>query len=182
MSEIFLSRNFEPKGSQEFFLDNSVLLFAFAPIGGYNQKVQNSVARFLGDCKRIGSGLHVTSLVLSEFTGKVFRDFWDEYKSKPENAGKDSLKKDYRSSKDFKENAEAINAAVKNILKLCSRFPDSFHSINVDVILENHLYVDFNDAYFIELCNEKDWIIVSRDKDIINSAFRVNPVLSFLDV
>lgn len=182
MSKIYLSRDFAPKGSQEFFIDNSVLLFAFAPVGNYNQKIQKAVDRFLADCRTVGAGLHVTSLVISEFTGKVFRDFWEDYKSKPENVGKDSLKKDYRQSVDFKENIAAINSAVKNIIKLCGRYPDNFNSIDMNSVLTNHISVDYNDAYFIQLCNEKDWIIVSRDNDIINNKLRENPVVSFLDL
>jgi len=47
--------------------------------------------------------------------------------------------------------------------------------------MENTNYVDYNDAYFIELANRKNWIIVTRDRDIIESKMRTTPVLSFLD-
>lgn len=182
MSKIYNYRGFEPKASQNFFLDNSVLLFAFAPIGNYNQKTQNAITRFLDDSRRVGSGLYITSLVVSEFTGKVFRDFWDEWKLKPENAGKTSLKKHYRESNDFKTDIEAISAAVKQMCKLTSKFPDNFQNIDFNNILDNFLSIDYNDAYFIELCNSNDWIIVSRDNDIINNPKRSNPALSFLGI
>lgn len=179
-SDIIPWKGFEPKGSQEFLIDNSVLLLAYAPIGSYHLKSQEAVTNFLERCKTVNAGLNVTSLVIAEFVNKVFRDFWEEWKAEPDNAGKDSLKKHYRQSTEFRENSEVINASVKNILKLCNRFPDSFNSINIDSILNSNTEIDFNDAYFIELCNLKQWIIVSRDTDIINSKSRLNPVLSFL--
>ena len=181
MNDIYSYRTLEPKRSQEFLIDNSVLLYPFAPIGNYNIKLQSSISRFFQICKTVNSGVHTTSLVISEFYNKVLKDFFEDYKLQKENAGKTSLKNDYRKCEHFKDDIDAINGAVKSILKVCTRFSDDFNSINIDHILNNTMTTDFNDAYFIELANQKNWIIVTRDKDIINNPFRKTPVLSFLD-
>lgn len=182
MNKVYSWKDFEPKATHEFLFDNSVLLFPFAPIGNYSEKTQKSISRFLATAKSSNCGLHTTSLNVAEFQNKVFQDFFHEWKIKPENVGK-KLKGEngYRNSSGFENDILAINSAVKNILKLFNRFPDNFNSINVNAILDNTFSIDFNDAYLIELCNQNNWIIVTRDRDIIDNKDRTNPVLSFLD-
>lgn len=182
MSNIVYSyKDFEPKQSHEYLIDNSVLLYPFAPIGNYNSKLQTKISSFLVTARSVGAGVHTTSLVLSEFYNKVLKDFFEEFKQKPENVGKTSLKKDYRPSKNYKSDVSALTSQVKAILKICNRFPDDFNSVDIEAILKIASYIDFNDAYFIELANRKNWIIVTRDRDILNSEMRKTAALSFLD-
>jgi hypothetical protein len=181
MNNIFSYKNFEPKQSHEYLIDNSVLLYPFAPIGNYNTRQQQSISKFISAARSVGSGIHTTSLVISEFHNKVLKDFFEEYKRIPANAGKTSLKRDYRPSENYKADIAALTSQVKAILKIFNRFPDDFNQINMDLIMENTNHIDYNDAYFIELANRKNWIIVTRDRDIIESKMRKTSVLSFLD-
>jgi len=93
MSKIYTYKDFDPKQSHEYLIDNSVLLFLFAPIGNYNSRQQSQISKFISNAKSVGAGLHTTSLVISEFHNKVLKDFFDEFKRIPANAGKISLKK-----------------------------------------------------------------------------------------
>jgi predicted nucleic acid-binding protein len=180
-NNIFSYKGFEPKQSHQYLIDNSVLLYPFAPIGNYNKRQQEIISKFIDTARSVGAGIHTTSLVISEFYNKVLKDFFEEFKKQPENAGKVSLKKDYRPSEVYKTDIEAITSQVKSIMKICNRFPDDFNDIDIDSILKNTFNADFNDAYFIELANRKNWIIVTRDYDIIDNTMRQTPVLSFLD-
>ena len=64
--------------------------------------------------------------------------------------------------------AEYVNACLQ--IAFADRISDSFNAVNVVRFFDMH-DIDFNDAYYIELCNmqsNKD-ILVTDDKDILNS-------------
>lgn len=181
ITEVIHYKDFEPKSNSHIFIDNSILLYAFAPIGNYNEKLQQSVTRFLQSAKTIGSSFYITSLVISEFQNKILKDFFEDFKYKNSHQKSDiSLKKDYRPSETYKEDIKILTSATNNAIKFCDRFPDDFQQIDMKTILENTNYCDYNDAYFIELANRKDWMIVTRDRDILDSPYRKTKAISFL--
>ncbi|QNL51958.1 hypothetical protein H8S90_10470 [Olivibacter sp. SDN3] len=187
MAEIIPFKDFSPKSSHTYLLDNSILLFAYAPIGNYGANVQLNITTFLTKAKSVSAGLATTSLVLSEFYNVVFKDYFQEWKEKPENAEKQKdlnktqvLKKLYRPSPEFNDDVTSIKASINQIMKLADKYSDDFNSIDINSILNGCNHLDYNDSYFVELANRKQWIICTRDKDIVNSPKRKYPVVSFL--
>ena len=180
MSSSYKLKDFSPKGSHHIFLDANVLIYAFAPLANYKLNVQEQITRFLEVCKSVNTNLYVTSLVLSEVYNVLLKDDFDHWKKLPANAGKTSLKEHFRPTDAFKSSVTAINAVLKNILKLASPFPDDFHLLNKDRVFEMCKYADFNDCYFLEIASRNNWLIFTRDSDIINHPMREVDIITNL--
>lgn len=183
----FPFKNFEPKASHTYLLDNSVLLYAFAPIGSYREDVQNHITSFITHAKGVSASIAITSLVLSEFYNVVFKDYFTEWRENPENAEKQKnlnrtriLKELYRPSKEYREDIRSLSSSINQILKLTDKYNDEFNHLDVPKILSGCDHLDYNDSFFIELANRKQWYICTRDNDIINSSKLNCPVISFL--
>ncbi len=172
MANIVNLREYEPKSSHHIFLDANVLIYAFAPIADYKKNVQEQITKFLEIAKKSNTSLYVTSLVLSEIYNVVLKDSFNSWKKQQKENRPQNLKKDYRPTKHYKDCIDAINAIIKNILKLTTRFPDNFHNANIDRILQMCYTADFNDCCFLELAEQKNWMIFTLDKDIINHPMR----------
>ena len=187
MGKLYSWKDYEPKSSHTYLLDNSILLFLFAPIGNYKAEIQERISNFITKANSVSSSLATTSLVISEFYNVVFRDFFNDWKEDENNAvcQKDKnatqiLKQCYRPTETYKSDIASINSAIKNIFRLLDKYNDNFSSINFDKILNSCNYIDFNDSYFVELANNNNWIICTRDTDIINCKNLNNSVISFL--
>lgn len=70
MPEIHSISKFEPKSSHNYFIDANMLLYVFSPIGNYKADIQQKVADFLAKAMKVGAGMVVTSMVISEFYNK----------------------------------------------------------------------------------------------------------------
>lgn len=181
MVEVFQLKDFEPKQSHHIFLDANVLIYAFAPIANYKHNIQRQISNFFEVSMKVNANLYVTSLVLSEIYNLLLKENFDDWKRKPENIGKNNLKKDFRPTEEFKEGVIVINSIIKNILKLASPFPDDFHLVKIERINQMCNNADFNDCYFLEIASRKNWMIFTRDRDIIDHPMRVIPVITNLD-
>ena len=75
-------------------------------------------------------------------------------------------KRDYKQSTDFQNNLTEVKSLVRTMYQLdCTeRYPDSFNAIALEPIMEN-FHIDFNDAYYLELCARNNWILVTSDND-----------------
>jgi predicted nucleic acid-binding protein len=187
MPTIHSHKKFEPKSSHTYLLDNSVLLYAYAPIGNYGKVLQTDITNFLTNAKTVAASIAITSLVLSEFYNVVFKDSFQEWKEDKNNAEIQKglnktqvLKQLYRPSKQFKIDVDTINASIKQILKLSDLYNDEFNNIDIANILSGCDHLDYNDSYFIELANRKQWHICTRDNDIIKSTKLNCDIISFL--
>jgi len=168
MSKIFKIKDFEPKASQSFLIDNNILMYLYSPIASYNEKTQNSIGRFFSVCKTLNIDLNITSHIISEFFHVNLNMYFDLWcKSNPSKISY-NLKKDYRPTDDYKQSVSAINANIQSFLKLLKRFPDDFHNINLENIYDHCFHCEFTDAYILELSEKNKWIIVSNDNDLIN--------------
>lgn len=184
MPDIHYISRFEPKASHNYFIDANMLLYLFAPIGNYKIEIQEKIGRFIQNARKTGAGLVVTSMVISEFYNKNLKDAFGEWQQKQSDGQQLDLKKHYRKSKDYVSDLQAIQSAVKAILKLTTPLPDDFNSVvnNIDTVFRNAVHADFNDAYFLTQANEKKWMMLSNDKDIINHPNRQVDVITSLSL
>lgn len=149
-----------------YFFDNSVWLYIYGPIADNNVKKQREYSAFLAEIRARGASLFVTSLVLSEFSNKCLRISFELWKKAKKSYGAD-FKRDFVQSDEYKDASLEISLNIKSILKIAERKPDDFNSINMDEILDNLLCIDFNDAYYIELCKRGNIMIVTDDRDFV---------------
>ena len=105
--------------------------------------------------------LHFDQLIVAEGRIKSFTDF----------------KKVYRCTKDYYSSLKTTISEVDDILQISERRPDDFNSIRIGDILNNMTTEsDFNDSYYVELCHRNNLILVTDDKDLINTQKNINIV------
>ncbi len=156
--------DFSPKFNQMFFFDNNIWMFLFCPIGNYQKNKQKDISSFLQLLKSKKCDIVLSSLVLSEFSNSNLRLDFKLWKEETKNFTAD-YKKHYISTTRYKKTIELISACINQILKLSECYSDNFNSINTSNLLNNFSEMDFNDSYYLELCQSNKWILVSDDDD-----------------
>ena len=145
--------------NDKLFLDANIWLYMYAP-----QKPQAYWARiYSGVFRRIlkaRSQIFIDVLVLSEFVNRYS-------KAEMEHIAPGRKSKDFRNSQDFKPVAAAIGAAVKNILKHCSRIESSFSKLKTDDLITEYSAgdSDFNDLVIAGLCKSNGLTLITNDSD-----------------
>jgi hypothetical protein len=157
-------KDFSPRFNQMYFFDNNIWMFLFSPIGNYEKNKQSSISSFLSLLKTSNCDIVLNSLVLSEFSNANLRLDFKLWKNETKNYSAD-FKKDYLTSPRYKNTEQVIESCINQILKLSDRFSDNFNSINIENVLKNFKTIDFNDAYYLELCTQNNWFLVSDDGD-----------------
>lgn len=155
---------FSPKFNQLFFFDNNIWMFLFCPIGNYQKSKQTNISVFLQLLKSKNCDIILNSLVLSEFSNANLKLDFRLWKEETNNFSAD-YKKDYLITSRYKNTLEFVSSCINQILKLSERYSDNFNSINTIHLINNLNYMDFNDSYYLQLCENNKWILVTDDND-----------------
>ena len=155
-----------------YFFDTNVWIFIFAPIAGADKKKQSVYSSLLKDIQSRNATIFISSLVLSEYINAMLRMGFKQWKRVTGNVNAD-FKRDYRSTDDYQTTLEDAVLQVNEILKVCTKRPDDFHTIDIDSVLASmNQDADYNDAYYIKNCENQKMKFVSDDLDIqkVNSS------------
>ena len=139
-----------------------------APLINSNEKKQEKATNLLKNIRTYDIQIALVSLVVSEFVNTSMRFFFNIWRKHPLNALGD-YKKDYKQSQDYRNNLEDVKVMLSKIydFDFVQKYPDDFNAINSNHIIEN-FHIDYNDAYYLELCAKNDWILVTSDNDFDN--------------
>ena len=139
-----------------------------APMINSNEKKQERATHFFKNIPTYNIQIALVSLVVSEFANTSMRFFFNIWRKHPLNALGD-YKKDYKQSQDYRNNLEDVKVMLSKIydFDFVQKYPDDFNAINSNHIIEN-FHIDYNDAYYLELCAKNDWILVTSDNDFDN--------------
>ena len=142
-----------------------------APMINSNEKKQERATRFFKNIPTYNIQIALVSLVVSEFANTSMRFFFNIWKDSQNASGdyKKDYKKDYKQSQDYRNNLEDVKVMLSKIydFDFVQKYPDNFNAINSNHIIEN-FHIDYNDAYYLELCAKNDWILVTSDNDFDN--------------
>ena len=155
---------FEFKSNQTYFFDNNIWISFYSFINN-NPDKHRKVSSFLSKIERHNSQIALVSLIISEFTNTTIRLCYNLWKEQTQNYMAE-YKRDYKQSTDFQNNLTEVKSLVRTMYQLdCTeRYPDSFNAIALEPVMEN-FHIDFNDAYYLELCARNNWILVTSDND-----------------
>lgn len=139
-----------------------------APLINSNEKKQEKATNLLRNIRTYDIQIALVSLVVSEFANTSMRFFFNVWKKHPQNVSGD-YKKDYKQSQDYRNNLEEVKVMLSKIydFDFVQKYTDNFNAINSNHIIEN-FHIDYNDAYYLELCAKNDWILVTSDNDFDN--------------
>lgn len=96
---------------------------------------------------------------------------FEVWRRKPENMIA-NYKRDFRSTDDYKSTLQDTKPQVLAILQKSTRYPDDFHSVNIDSIISSMGNVlDYGDAVIVDLCKRKKFKLVTDDGDMEKTDF-----------
>ena len=161
---IYSQFEFEFKSNQTYFFDNNIWISLCSPINNNGNK-QRKVSNFLSKIENHNSQIALVSLIISEFTNTTIRFYFNLWQEHTQNYRAD-YKRDYKPTTDFQDKLTEVKSLVRFIyqLDIVEKYPDSFNAIALEPIMEN-FHIDFNDAYYLELCARNNWILVTSDND-----------------
>lgn len=153
-----------------FFFDTNVWMFIFGPIAGSHKNKQKAYSNLLKEIQTARASIFVSSLVIAEYVNACLQISFRNWKKLPENVLANNFKRDYRGTESYNDTLLDIKGQVRDILSLADKTPDSFNSVDV-IRFFDLTDIDFNDAYYIELCNthSNNVILVTDDKDLLKS-------------
>jgi predicted nucleic acid-binding protein len=166
MINVIDSVDFKAQKGENYFFDNNIWMYLFCPFGSFNATIQKKCSRVLNQIKSIKGNILTNNLIISEFANAYIKyeyNIWE--KNQPED--KCDYKKNFRLTDNYHQTQTLINESIQRILKLSSFTDDNFLNIDIENVLEKIGVIDFNDAYYLELCNQKKYTLVSNDKDFL---------------
>lgn len=159
-------KSYQPKSGDCFYFDNNVWIYLFEPLGNYNKHLQQTYSNFLAATRSVGATIFINSMILSEFSNRVLRFNFEDWKKKSGSASSD-YKRDFIGTQVYKDTVDEITININKILKLSEKASDNFHRIDMNEVLKHLAFIDFNDSYMIEMAALSKWKIVTDDADFV---------------
>lgn len=177
-ANVYKIKDYEVKTGGSYFFDNNVWMLLFANIAGAHLDKQRKYSNLLNDIRNRNCTIFISSLILSEYINRSLRLHFDQWiVAEGRIKSFTDFKKDYRCTKDYYSSLKTTISEVDDILQISERRPDDFNSIRIGDILNNMTTEsDFNDSYYVELCHRNNLILVTDDKDLINTQKNINIV------
>ena len=165
----FKISNYEVGSNEEFFFDTNVWMFLFAPLAGAKQNKQKAYSKLLGNIVSRGATIWINSQVVSEYINRCLRMEYEVWKKTTQNYSAD-FKHDFRSTKEYMSTLMDTKSQVSAILQKSTRYPDDFHTIDIDAIISSMgSSLDYGDAVIVDLCKRKRYKLVTDDQDMTKS-------------
>ena len=171
-------KDYEAKTGGSYFFDNNIWMLLFAGIAGAHMDKQRKYSRLLQDIRNRDGIIFISSLILSEYINRSLRLYYEQWiVSNNKIRAVTDYKRDYRGSEDYKTALKSVISEVEDILSISERRPDDFNSIDINTVLKDmSTDSDFNDSYYVELCDKNKMILVTDDKDLVNTSKNINIV------
>ena len=158
--------------NDQFFFDTNIWILLFATVADYQINDQKAYSKLLENLITNDKPIYITSMVVSEFSNVLLRRDYNHW-LKTNKVLENDFKKNYVGTRFYKDSALKIANTISKILslKIVTKTPDNFNSVNIDNILKNFQSIDFNDAFINEFVIEKKLKLVTNNKDFqkINS-------------
>lgn len=165
MCPIFKIDEFVIDKEANYFIDTCVFVDIYASyIFDTPEKEIRSMSNFYSKLISNKCKIVICSLILSEFINLSLRKHYEFYKS----SLSISYKK-FRDSIDCEPIIRDIQQDINKILKHTIKIGDNFNNIDIKCLLDRLNICDFNDSYYIELCKNSNYYLVTRDRDILKN-------------
>lgn len=150
--------------SDKLFFDANIWMYVYGPQGAPNDPKSRMYSTALANAIRANSNIFTDVLVVSEFINRFARI---EHQTLFRTGQAPQDFKQFRNTNDFQPIAQAIAAAVRNILRYAARLESGFSSVDINALLAEYETTpsDFNDQILIGLCITNDLQLVTHDSD-----------------
>jgi hypothetical protein len=158
--------------SDRFFFDANIWIFLYQPLGNYKTSRASDYSNVFNEILKNNCEIYISSLILSEFFNRILRYEFNVLKSSDPTL---DFKKDFKSTPQYQTIINNIINITKNqILNIAKCIDDKFNEIDINELLNSMDQLDFNDKYYIEICLNNNYILVTDDADFKNSPKPLN--------
>ncbi len=156
--------------SDHCLIDANVWLYIYGPQFDPNDWRAGKYSKALGSMLQAGTAIYIDVLILSEFVNRYLRLKHNLLVT--QRALVSSHFKSFRQSPSYSSVASEITDAVKRIIKSAKRINNGFETMNFNQLLHafEKEHRDLNDEVLVQLCQEKNWKLVTHDADFKNSS------------
>lgn len=153
-------RSYSFSDSDRLLVDTNVWFSVYGPVP-YRRKRADAYSKALAAIKRARSLVYIDVCVMSEFVNHYAR--WEHRLT----GDQFTSFKDFRNSGYFTPVAKRIATCAMGILRSCERCNSCFTSIDESAVFNTFAAgdKDFNDQIIVEICKEKDLILLTDDGD-----------------
>lgn len=182
MATLNKATGYKVSQSDLFFFDTNIWIFLFGPIAKVNYQKQNIYGTLLKDIQQANAKIKVSSLIISEFTNAYLRicfSQWKEQKIKenPEKYKEVKYKEHFRKTQEYNDAVEEAENNTSTILDLASKISDGFLSLDIKAILSDMEDKDFNDSYYLKLCQINRLKLVTDDGDLLSTKENIEIII-----
>ena len=169
-----LIQSYSPDKESVYTFDTNILINLFHAVD-YNG-AYDAYSELYEKVKKLGSTLIISSIQISEFINRCIRLQFDLYK-KDQGTPELDFKKDYRNTKDYRDNMNAILDTIKyEIIPNFTFKSDAFDTMQAENIFLYGFSYDFNDAFIVEFSKHYGAVLVTHDGDYGNYGSKVEMV------
>ncbi len=167
MSRFFNINSYIPTEEEKFFIDANVLIYLYNPIHHEPSYERNIYSNFLAKIIRTRAQIYTSSLILSEFINTIAKREFNRLNNEKvaQQLPKIKFKENFRPSPAGAKTLRLISQAAKSMLKNLKKIEDNFTTIDTNQVLNDLNNCDFNDKYFMHLCEKEGLKIVTNDGD-----------------
>lgn len=166
---ITAAKDYRISSTDNFFFDNNIWIFLFAPIGGFAKAKQNDYANFLDYVVERKRPIYINSLIVSEYVNACLRAEYEIWKKKEANLYNNGYKLHFLKTETYLNAKDSTLSSLKNILALTTKGNDNFNAINLPLVFNEMESCDFNDSYYLQYAQLGKYIIVTDDGDLFRN-------------
>ncbi|MCY4379905.1 MAG: PIN domain-containing protein [Candidatus Dadabacteria bacterium] len=170
-------RNYSFGPQDKLFFDANIWMFLYGP-QGQNNLPGNRMSVYSSAFSRIlkaQSRIYIDVLIVSEFINTYARRKWEIFKATDRSGRGSESFKNFRNSSDFNPVAKEIADKTRRILKHCRKIESGFEILEMDSLIKRYENggTDFNDQVFMQLCKNREFKLVTDDRDFKNQGISI---------
>lgn len=162
-------KDHNPKSMDRYFFDCNVWVHLMGIIGDANRTKQRAYSELLKRIQQARATIFVNSLVLSEYCNLYLRtEFakWEKYQPVVRHE-KYKYKEDFRVTPYYSGCVECLITSLKKIMGMTIPCSDNLNRFSMDNLYSVLADTDFNDSYYLQLCDMDEIKLVTDDSDLL---------------
>jgi predicted nucleic acid-binding protein len=161
-------KDYKIRFADQFLFDTNIWLLLYGTFADFQKQDQKEYSRFFSDIISKQNPIFITSTIISEFANVILRHDFKQWITVNKLYNQD-FKRHFVGSNEYQDSVTTITQLINKILSLPNiiKVSDDFSLFEKQKVLNNFKIVDFNDAYTASLCEKRNYLIVTNDKDFL---------------
>jgi predicted nucleic acid-binding protein len=178
MSNITHIKNHNPTSTDNYFFDCNVWMHLMGIIGNVNPNKQNAYSGLLKRIQHVRASIFINSLILSEYCNLYLRTEFSKWRNEqPRRSAPYDFKRDFTKTAYYSGCVECLINSLERIYKLTHFCSDNLTRFSIDKLHANLSLCDFNDSYYLHLCETDNYKFVTDDADCLKDTLDCSAII-----